>query len=948
MRMSAHAEPVASAAAALASRSPFSSRACARIQSTIQLTNTDGDQADDRLELLLLALREILLGDPQGDPAREAERDARRRRPSTAHHISSRAAVAGMRNAATIPTISDASRPSRRPITNVGKHVRLRRLVGGTTQGDLPKVRVTLVAASTRPLEPGPTVLARSSRPDPRRSGRDGCSAPAVGSDGDGGGGRTRSSSRSSPSVRSRRSGAAVDADAPVLASLGMTPTAVDTADGSAVITITARLTDARSPSIGGTAPLSRVLLTGPGGQQQATAYLSQAQRISGTATDGVYRSTLTIPWHAAPGRWSASAVLVDISGNTRTLTAANLAASGFPSGVNQSGAGDTHAPQLVALSIAPGSVDTSLAAGSVTVSVHAVDDLSGVSDGVSMAASQVVLRGPSGAHHARATLSVDHRTVGDSSNATFVVTVPLPRWSEQGVWTVEGVTLVDQVGNHQTLTAPGITFTQTGVGDTSAPQIRSFSLSARTIDVRSAAGVMVVQARIVDDLSGAADGLVDSASSVVFESPSGRQRMTALFGASQRVGGNSVDGNYSVTATVAAHAEPGVWRMTDAWPIDKAGNVGHLAPGDWAAKAFPSAFSVVSDTPPDTGPTVPPDPTTTSSTSGSAFTTTSFDPSATTTTSFDAASTTTSFDPASTTTTEVDGTSTSLPDDTTLPGRHDVDGARHHDDDGRRAHGIAGASARPERERLLVRDRDRARRRLRRGRGVVDLDGHCRLRPRRRDREHAVGTRLLDRHGARRRAPLRRRAFVRLDVRSAALAPDRRHRVDARRPRVLARRDRRRDLLLRRRALLRVDGRHPSESADRRDDLDAERTRLLVRRRGRRVVQLRRRPVLRFDGRDPPQPARGRHDAPRRPGGATGWWRATAASSASASARFYGSTGAIHLNQPIVGMSASPTAHGYWFVAGDGGIFGFGDARFFGSLAGTPAPVVGMAVRLG
>ena len=44
--------------------------------------------------------------------------------------------------------------------------------------------------------------------------------------------------------------------------------------------------------------------------------------------------------------------------------------------------------------------------------------------------------------------------------------------------------------------------------------------------------------------------------------------------------------------------------------------------------------------------------------------------------------------------------------------------------------------------------------------------------------------------------------------------------------------------------------------------------------------------------------------------------------------------------------MAASPTGAGYWFVAADGGMFGFGDARFFGSLAGSPAPVVGMAVR--
>ena len=36
--------------------------------------------------------------------------------------------------------------------------------------------------------------------------------------------------------------------------------------------------------------------------------------------------------------------------------------------------------------------------------------------------------------------------------------------------------------------------------------------------------------------------------------------------------------------------------------------------------------------------------------------------------------------------------------------------------------------------------------------------------------------------------------------------------------------------------------------------------------------------------------------------------------------ARFLGSTGAIRLNQPIVGMAATPTGDGYWMVATDGG----------------------------
>jgi hypothetical protein len=62
--------------------------------------------------------------------------------------------------------------------------------------------------------------------------------------------------------------------------------------------------------------------------------------------------------------------------------------------------------------------------------------------------------------------------------------------------------------------------------------------------------------------------------------------------------------------------------------------------------------------------------------------------------------------------------------------------------------------------------------------------------------------------------------------------------------------------------------------------------------------------------------------------------------------AKFYGSTGGMHLNQPIVGMAATRKGHGYWLVARDGGMFSFGDAKFHGSMGGhhLNQPIVGMA----
>jgi hypothetical protein len=73
-------------------------------------------------------------------------------------------------------------------------------------------------------------------------------------------------------------------------------------------------------------------------------------------------------------------------------------------------------------------------------------------------------------------------------------------------------------------------------------------------------------------------------------------------------------------------------------------------------------------------------------------------------------------------------------------------------------------------------------------------------------------------------------------------------------------------------------------------------------------------------------------------------------------SASFYGSTGSLTLQRPVVGITPTEDRGGYWLVASDGGTFAFGDAGFYGSIpglglhpagSGLPhslnAPIVGM-----
>ena len=82
-------------------------------------------------------------------------------------------------------------------------------------------------------------------------------------------------------------------------------------------------------------------------------------------------------------------------------------------------------------------------------------------------------------------------------------------------------------------------------------------------------------------------------------------------------------------------------------------------------------------------------------------------------------------------------------------------------------------------------------------------------------------------------------------------------------------------------------------------------------------------------------------------PGGG-GYWLAAADGGVFSfgDATFHGSTGSLVLNKPIVGMASTPDGKGYWLVASDGGVFAFGDAHFYGSTGSLVLnePIVGMA----
>lgn len=228
------------------------------------------------------------------------------------------------------------------------------------------------------------------------------------------------------------------DTAAPVLTSFALAPSSIDTSLADQVVTFTLHLND----DVAGVDPAaSQVSVAGPTGQAGGQ---DQLQLTSGTASDGDYQATVTVPQGSLAGTWTVNASFVDQAGNQIDWQTSELTSGGFPATFQQTG--DTTAPTVTTLSVSPDPVDTGLSAQDVTVTLHLTDDLAGVD----AAASHVDIYSPDAQPQGQSQLQL---VSGGPVNGNYTATFNLPQDSERGEWSLS-VTLVDQDGNQRVLTS--------------------------------------------------------------------------------------------------------------------------------------------------------------------------------------------------------------------------------------------------------------------------------------------------------------------------------------------------------------------------------------------------------------------------------------------------------------------------------------------------------------
>ena len=110
--------------------------------------------------------------------------------------------------------------------------------------------------------------------------------------------------------------------------------------------------------------PDSRVEIFSPAGQPRGE---DASSLVSGTASDGTFEATITVPRFSPQGTWTVRVVLADNAGNEEAWTSQELIAATFPGGFDQTAVGDDEAPVLTAFALDPAQADTTAGSKAMT-----------------------------------------------------------------------------------------------------------------------------------------------------------------------------------------------------------------------------------------------------------------------------------------------------------------------------------------------------------------------------------------------------------------------------------------------------------------------------------------------------------------------------------------------------------------------------------------------------
>jgi hypothetical protein len=236
------------------------------------------------------------------------------------------------------------------------------------------------------------------------------------------------------------------DEEGPTLLGLTISPLVVDTSDGPATVTVSARVSDplagARQVGPGFDLPNREPGILGPGSHR---AFMS---RTEGDVHDGVWSVQLGLPRHAAPGTYPIERFdLYDRLGEHTLYDREDLEAAGFPACFEVAPPGDSQPPEIAHLGIGRPVLHAADGEDEFVFFLNASDDLSGIAQEEYFSRVEVVFLSPKGRPDWGAAETI-LRFSGTELDGVWKASGKLGADAPIGTYSVTTVRVSDRAGN--------------------------------------------------------------------------------------------------------------------------------------------------------------------------------------------------------------------------------------------------------------------------------------------------------------------------------------------------------------------------------------------------------------------------------------------------------------------------------------------------------------------
>ncbi|HSR53068.1 MAG TPA: FG-GAP repeat protein [Acidobacteriota bacterium] len=337
----------------------------------------------------------------------------------------------------------------------------------------------------------------------------------------------------------------AQDVTAPTITSALADPNSIDVTSSGQSVTLTVTATDDLS-GIRVPGSDTRIIWRSPSNQVvQCSLFLA-----SGTQLDAVMQATCSFPQFSDTGEWVVDVLVQDNSGN--------FTGERFTGLLNVVGGSDSSPPVITSAVASPSTIDLSLSGQSVTLSVTATDDLSGIR--VPGPDTRIIWRSPSNQVVQCSFFLVS----GTQLDATLQATCGFPQFAESGDWVVD-VIMQDNAGNFTGGRFTGL-LTVVGETDSTPPTIGSAFATPAAIDISSNSQLVTLTLTATDDVSGIR--VPGSDTRIIWRSPSNQVVQCHFFLAS----GTQLDAVMQARCSFPQFSETGDW-VVDVIVEDNAGN---------------------------------------------------------------------------------------------------------------------------------------------------------------------------------------------------------------------------------------------------------------------------------------------------------------------------------------------------------------------------------------